>query len=392
MLLRILPLIFLLFSLPTFVIVRRYWRRRHLKWAKYLLLSVNGLIFLAAAILAFDEGYTQREAMLKSYVVLAFMFVAIPQTWLAIFLFVGKRFKRRPQIRKIIDRTGWITMPFIVILLLHATFVEPYEIKVKEVTFRSNKLPRSFEGFRIAVVSDLHVGSYDGDTTFISKLTDSINSLDADLIAVVGDVVNFSADEWEPYAGILSRLRAKHGVMSVMGNHDYMGYRKWPTPADSIAQIMQLCRQQEEAGWHLLRNASYIVRETSGDSIVILGSENYSSPPFPHTGDLKKAQQGINENSFQILFTHDPYQWHYDVVNHPEIPFTISGHTHGAQMNLFGWSPAVFKRKEWGGLYEQDGHTLFVTQGTGMGFMLMRILLPPEIVVVTLRTSAQPAK
>ena len=390
MLFRILPLIFLLFSLPTFVIVRRYWRRRHLKWAKYLLLAVNGLIFLAAVLLAFDEDYTQREAMLKSYVVLAFMFVAIPQTCLAVFLTIGKRFKRRPKIRKVIDAVGWLTVLPVVALLLYSTFVTPYQIEVKQINFRSNLLPRSFEGFRVAVVSDLHVGSYDGDTAFVSQLIDSLNHLDADLVAVVGDVINFSADEWEPYAGIFKRLTAKYGVVSVLGNHDYMGYRHWTAPADSIEQINRLVAYEREAGWHLLRNESYVIRNAAGDSIVVLGCENMGAPPFPNEADLNKAKQGIDDGSFRILLSHDPNQWREEVVKQEHIPLTLSGHTHGAQMNFFGWSPSALRHKEWGGFYVQNDNTLLITQGTGMGFLLMRIMLKPEIVLLTLRTSAQP--
>ena len=105
-------------------------------------------------------------------------------------------------------------------LLWWGVFFTRREIQVNQVTITSAKLPAAFNGYKIVQFSDAHVGTWGNDTTFISKLVDRINGLKPDMIVFTGDIVNRRTDELQPFLKVLSRLKAKDGVYSVLGNHD----------------------------------------------------------------------------------------------------------------------------------------------------------------------------
>lgn len=101
--------------------------------------------------------------------------------------------------------------------------------EVKEVTYESDRLPEGFDGYRIAQLSDIHIGSWQGHPTAIEKLVELTNSQQADLIVFTGDLVNQQSHELDAFRPILSRLKASDGVYSVLGNHDYGTYYHWKT-------------------------------------------------------------------------------------------------------------------------------------------------------------------
>ena len=104
-------------------------------------------------------------------------------------------------------------------------------IVVREVEISSPRLPEAFDGYRMAHISDLHLGTYGNDTAFVHRFVERVNSLHPDVILFTGDLVNSSAAEVEPYVAVLSRLRAPEGVVSVLGNHDYCEYNRYGTRA-----------------------------------------------------------------------------------------------------------------------------------------------------------------
>lgn len=158
-------------------------------------------------------------------------------------------------------------------------------IVVTEEDIFSKKLPESFENYRIVQISDLHVGTWGEDTAFIQSLVDTVNSLKPDLIVFTGDIVNRKTGELRPFKGFLSSLKAKDGVYSILGNHDYGDYVDWPSPAHRQMNNDELARHQKEMGWHLLNNENVCIRN-GNDSIILIGVENWGDPPFPVYGDL----------------------------------------------------------------------------------------------------------
>lgn len=262
-------------------------------------------------------------------------------------------------------------------------------LQIKEITLVSNALPAAFDGYRIVQLSDLHVGTFGGDTTYIRQLVERIDSLHPDLIVFTGDLVNASADELDPYGDLLSQLRAPDGVYSVLGNHDYCTYRRYDTPDGAARDLAELKRRQRAFGWELLLNENRTIRR-GADSIVLVGVENIGRPPFPSRGNLSQALRGTADGSYKILLSHDPSHWRREILPRSDIRLTLSGHTHGMQLMVFGLSPIRWSYPEWGGAYyTDDGRVLFVSLGAG-GTVPFRFGAWPEINLITLRSREVP--
>ncbi|MDE6394870.1 MAG: metallophosphoesterase, partial [Duncaniella sp.] len=248
-------------------------------------------------------------------------------------------------------------------------------------------VPDGFDGYRIVQISDLHTGTYGSDTTFVAALVDRINTLSPDLVVFTGDIVNSRSYEITPHIATLSRLRARDGVYSILGNHDYGDYATWSSQADKDESIRYLKRSQADMGWHMLNNESVILRQGT-DSLALIGVENIGDAPFPIYGSLAKAYPSLNDSVFKILLTHNPAHWTDSISGHNiNVPLTLSGHTHAMQIEVAGHSPAVYRYKTWGGLYADSDstHLLYVNIGAGTVGFPARIGAEPEITVLTLR-------
>lgn len=256
-------------------------------------------------------------------------------------------------------------------------------VVVREVEISSPRLPAAFDGYRVAHISDLHVGTYGDDTAFLHRFVERVNGLEADAVLFTGDLVNSSAAEIEPHVEVLSRLRARDGVFSVLGNHDYCEYGHYDTRDGAARQRDILVAREGEMGWRLLRDENVILSR-GGDSIAIVGVENTGRPPFPSRGDLEKALEGVPEESFKILLSHDPSHWRSGVLPESDVDLTLSGHTHAVQLRIGGFSPAAWVYPEWGGLYREGDRSLHVSLGAG-GTVPFRLGAWPEISILTLR-------
>ena len=256
-------------------------------------------------------------------------------------------------------------------------------LQVKRQHLYLQGLPTAFDGYRVVQLSDLHLGTYGGDTAFMARLVDSVNSLRPDLIVFTGDMVNTSAAEAVPYVQVLRRLQATDGVLSVLGNHDYMTYQPGLSPAGQRAELQTLLRAQQLMGWQVLNNAHQaIVRQ--GDTLYVAGVENVGKPPFPTRGNLDKALRGIPPQACTLLLSHDPWHWRHGVVgNRPQPVLTLSGHTHALQMQIGSFSPARWLMPEWGGLYREGEQQLYVSTGIG-GSVPYRLGAWPQIEFFTL--------
>ncbi len=239
-------------------------------------------------------------------------------------------------------------------------------IQTVHVTLESSRLPKSFDGYTIVQISDLHLGTWGENTAFVSEMVSMINIIRPDLIVFTGDIVNQKADEMKPFVGILSTLNATDGVYSILGNHDYGDYVDWPSADAKTANLENLKALQAKAGWKMLNNDHVFIRKRSGantDSIALIGVENWGEPPFGKYGDLNKAYpsdggRGLDDKNFKILLTHNPEHWVRDVRKHSNIDLSLSGHTHAMQLsiNAFGrrFSPSAFRYATWGGFYTEN--------------------------------------
>lgn len=265
-----------------------------------------------------------------------------------------------------------------------------FDLRVNELTIEVEGLPESFDGYRVVQISDLHVGTLGSDTAYVASVVERVNALDPDMVVFTGDLVNRKASELRPFVGVLRGLRARDGVYSILGNHDYGDYCDWPSATAKEQNMEWLMDMQIEMGWELLTNSSAVVYgDTPGDSIVVIGVENIGDPPFPTYGDLELAYPTPADSAVKILLTHNPVHWTRDIAPRDtmNIALTLSGHTHAMQMAAGGVSPAALRYETWGGLYESpDGRRpLYVNIGAGTVGIPMRLGANPEISLFELR-------
>ena len=259
---------------------------------------------------------------------------------------------------------------------------------VHQQTFVFDNLPPAFDGYRIAFFSDLHIGTFrQGNEKDVQTIADLINAQEADAIMFGGDLVNYQCAEVYGFEQQLSSLKAKDGVFSIMGNHDYSSYIRYASEEEKQADIKKLEAKQREFGWTLLLNEHSIIRR-GNDSIAVVGVENDGKPPFPSLGDLPKATKGIADGTFCILLTHDPTHWRRKVIPETNISLSLAGHTHAGQFKVFGWSPVKYVYDEWSGAYTEGDQMLDVSDGVGAVMFPFRFGAWPEVNAITLRRKA----
>ena len=288
---------------------------------------------------------------------------------------------------KWVSKTGTILGVVSFCLMWWGALVNRFNIDVNEVEVPISSLPTPFDGYRVAQISDLHVGTFGIDTTFLAEVVEKINSLDVDAVMFTGDIVNRNSAELQPFVSTLSRINARDGVFSVLGNHDYGDYSDWESPEAKEENLKLMHKLQKQMNWTLLLNETKQVYR-GNDSIFIIGVENLGDPPFKNYGSLSNAYTTINDSTIKILLSHNPAHWERDIKDKKDnnIALTLSGHTHAMQMSIGSFSPAALRYKYWGGLYVDDfNHYLNVNVGIGEVALPMRIGATPEITVLTLR-------
>ena len=268
-------------------------------------------------------------------------------------------------------------------ILLYGTFIGFGKIEVRRVELAFKDLPEAFDGYRIVQFGDVHAGSYTGwREQILRQAIDSINAQKADLVVFTGDLQNKRAEEIVKHKDILSSIKAKDGIYSVMGNHDYPEYID-AEPIEKMISCEKTMGMEMELGWELLLNSHHRIRR-GNQRIVIAGMENDGEGRFPQLGNISSTLSSLNRESFVIMLEHDPTSWRRKILPHSHVQLTLSGHTHGGQFSLFGWSPASLAYREYDGLYRAGNRMLFVTKGLG-GVVPFRFGVSGEIVVITLK-------
>ena len=283
---------------------------------------------------------------------------------------------------------GLAAIPFIGII--DGIWKGRYRYRVITHTLEFEDLPDEFDGFTIAQISDIHSGSFDNQEK-VEYGVQMVNELGADAIMFTGDMVNNIATEAEPWIDTFKKLSGKNGVFSILGNHDYGDYWRFPSAQAKVDNLNRLKEIHAEMGMDLLLNESRYF-ERGNERLYLAGVENWGLPPFPQYGDLKTALNGIPEDAFTILLSHDPSHFDAEVKQHSKkVHLTLSGHTHGMQFGIempgwISWSPVKFKYPKWAGLYpEPDGQVLHVNRGFGFLAFPGRVGMWPEITHITLR-------
>jgi predicted MPP superfamily phosphohydrolase len=267
-----------------------------------------------------------------------------------------------------------------------------FDFQLRKVSINSDRIPQSFKGLKIVHISDFHLGSWYGKKP-LQKAVDMINELKPDIIFFTGDMVNYATNETVGYTDILKQLKAKKGVYAILGNHDYGDYVKWNSAEEKQKNMQDFEDFYKQISWILLKNENIRIQSDSS-FISIVGVENWGKDVrFPKKGDISKALQGVDNNDYTILLSHDPSHFENLIgLKYPQVDLCLSGHTHGMQMGIstdnFEWSPAQLQYKYWGGLYENTingkKQYLYVNRGIGVIGYPGRIGIKPEITLIEL--------
>lgn len=371
----------LLMGLPDWYIYRNYIRRCSLWIRRIYWLPTIGLLLGMILIFTLFEPRPQAMSRMSVFLII-FLCINVPK---AVFALLSSLF--RLIARKLGHEfyESWLAGGIALYTLGYLMFGAVYgkeHFQIREVGIASSDIPQGFDGYRIVQLSDIHIGSWAGNTEAIQRAVDKINALQPHLIVFTGDLVNNLATELDEFIPILSQLRAKDGIYSVLGNHDYSLYIHWDNKEEQQANLEALKAKEAQMGWHLLNNA-HVKLHHNGDSIALIGVENSGNPPFPNYADLQGAMRGT-ENMYKILLSHDPTHWRREVLPHTDIQLMLAGHTHAMQTKILGFSPSRLVYPEYDGLYQEEDQMLYVNIGLGYLMFPMRLGAWPEITLLTL--------
>lgn len=273
-----------------------------------------------------------------------------------------------------------------------------YDYQIKHVNLILPDLPTSFEGIRIAQISDIHAGSLYNQHA-VKRGVDMLLEQNPDLIFFTGDLVNDFGSEMDDYLAVFDKVRAPLGTFSILGNHDYGDYHfnrfhfggeQKLTKEQNLANIKDIHRQ---LGWRLLLNESEEII-INNDKITVVGVENWGANNLLNYGNLDRAMAKVDLSSpINLLLSHDPSHWRAEIIpKYPTIDVTFSGHTHGGQFGYinphYQWSPIEYAYSEWAGLYYENQQALYVNAGFGYLDYPSRVGILPEITIFHLLRQA----
>ena len=341
-------------------------------------------IFMGVTFVAFDDNPAE-VVMASMWVCFAYMLLTAARLPLTLALLLSRR--------RWIWLSGGAASVAVAGLFIYGMAVTRTDYSVRSVEIVSDRLPASFDGYRIVQVSDLHLGTMVRPQREVKRVVEICNGLQADMIAFCGDLVDIRYSEIAAAAPLLSRLQARDGVYSVTGNHDIGVYVRDTLTLPVEESTRRVIEAEEAMGWHVLDNATEYLRR-GADSISVTGisfardwAERRHSPDLPTDG-IGRVYDHVPQRMFNVTLAHIPQLWD-DIMAEGYGDVTLSGHVHAMQVKLpvgrRGMSPAALRYRRWSGLYTEHGRHLNITDGVGCVFFPMRLGARPEITVVVLR-------
>lgn len=328
-------------------------------------------------------------------------------TWLsvmmlwAVWAYVVLSIARFPTMAAVVFfRRNWVRVMgaavsvLAVVIFVYGMAVTRTNYEVRRVVIESEKVPESFDGYRIVQISDMHVGNMVCQQQELNEIISICNGLEADAIAFTGDLVDIRYSELsDDVLERLARLKARDGIYSVTGNHDIGVYVKDSISLPPAVSVQKVIEAQRKIGWRVLEDETIHLRRGE-DSISLTGiSFSPVLQEFRHSAKIpdvaiEKAYDGMAEGGFNVTLAHIPQLW--DVIVSKQLAdLTLSGHVHAMQMKLpigkRGISPSRVKYRRWSGLYEKDGQWLYINDGVGYVLYPMRIGARPEITLFELK-------
>lgn len=263
-----------------------------------------------------------------------------------------------------------------------------HDYRVRRTVVKLPNLPAAFDGIKIGQLSDIHSGSFFNKTAVKGGVEMFMNEK-PDVVFFTGDLVNNTAEEVKDYINVFDKVKAPFGVFSTLGNHDYGDYYSWSSQKAKIQNLEAVKRAHKIMGWNLLMNENQKLT-LKGESIAVIGVENWGKGGFVKHGRLDQAVKGTEEASVKLLLSHDPSHWDAQVrPDFPTIDLMFAGHTHGFQLGIelgnFKWSPSQYIYNQWAGIYREANQFLYVNRGFGYLGFPGRIGILPELTIIELQ-------
>lgn len=342
------------------------------------------LIMLVPVVMYFCISEENSAFMMKFSMgmLTAFLALFLPRQLFNIMLLMSKK--------RVWMWTSVAVSSFVSILFIYSIFVTRTDYNIKEVKLHYDNLPAGFDGYRIAFISDIHIGTMLDAESELEDIFRMVNEAGVDAVLFGGDMVNVHHSEVDGnIMNMFSSLKPRDGVFMVFGNHDTGAYMKNSTEVSRMLNMDSLELKMQRAGWVVLRDSTVYIHK-GGDSISITGID-YGEEllKYKHSldavncVDFAHIYNNVGDSVFNITVSHLPQLWH-SISDSGYSDLVLSGHIHAMQMKFFSFSPAQLMYKEWSGLYENEKGKLYINDGIGCVGYLARIGARPEITVIEL--------
>jgi predicted MPP superfamily phosphohydrolase len=274
-------------------------------------------------------------------------------------------------------RSAAATVAIGLAIMVAVGYIGSRAVVVRDVVAELPNVPPEFEGFRIAQLTDLHIGPHLPRSRF-ERIAAEIERLAPDIIVVTGDIVDDRVEDLEVYSSVLGRMRAPSGIYLIPGNHDV--YAGWRAVEDRL--------RRGDLGTLLVNESREIRRGNATVSIV--GTGDPAGRGFPDANvapDIDRALEGIPANRLVIALAHNPAL--FPALAARNVALTLSGHTHWGQVALpaAGWSMASMFLEDAMGVISRGRSLLYISPGTGYWGIPFRIGATGEVTHITLRSA-----
>ena len=281
-----------------------------------------------------------------------------------------------PSRRQFLERAAVLVSASPFVAAGYGLLHERLDVEVTRQRIRLPRLPKAFDGFRIAQLSDFHISPF-MTAEQIRRFAEITNDLKPDLVTLTGDFLTWDAGAQVEVVQALAPLRAPYGVFGCLGNHEV-----YTRTQDSITRLLGT------AGIRILRHTTTSI-QSHGESLNLIGVDFqgcHECPTFPPQDYLRGVESLVLPDMVNILLSHNPES--FDRAAQLGIDLSLAGHTHGGQLalesvhrgiNLSGLSYTYTR-----GWYEKPGGQLYVNRGIGTIGFPIRFGAPPEITVFEL--------
>ncbi len=380
----------------TFVVLYRHFfersRKGHITAIVFNVILSIPLWILFTEVVSY-KGSFDTPANIDSMLALAgaVCAIALPRTILVICHFTGAAIKYSKKGHMIwLTNAGLVIALLIFSVIVTGTLHGRFNFRTEKVTVKADGLSSSLCSLKIIHISYLHLPCFYRHRALLGELMEKLTAMDPDLIINTGDFINYGWNEFDRFDTILIKARSRYGNYAVMGNHDTGIYHPGFNESGREENVSRLVESVTASGYHVLNDTCTII-SIGSIRLALLGIKTFGRYPHISHGNLAKAMKNIDSADYTILLSHDPNQWEEEVRGKTGIDLTLAGHTHGMQIGIltkrFRWSPSKYFYPRWNGLYRSGSQFLYVNRGLGVLKLPFRIWMPPEITIITIRSS-----